>query len=254
MTQFAVVTGASSGIGLELARVFAENDFELLLAAEDDRIHTVASELGARAVQVDLATTEGVEELARAIDRPLDAIAINAGVGVGGPFVETSFEDELNMIRLNVIGTVQLAKLVLPQMVSRGEGRVLFTASIASTMPATYTAVYGATKAFVLSFSEAVRAELKDTGVTTTALMPGPTETEFFERADMLDTKVGQDDKDDPAQVARQGFEAMMAGKDAVVGGSLKTRVQGRMNELLPEALKARAHGKMAQPESADKS
>jgi uncharacterized protein len=250
MSEFAVITGASSGIGLELARVFKEHDFDLLLAAEDERIHQVASELGARAVQVDLATREGVEELARSIDRPLDAIALNAGVGVGGPFVETSFEDERKMIELNVVGTVHLAKLVLPRMVERGAGRLLFTASMAATMPAAFTAVYGGTKAFVLMFAEAIRNELKDTGVSVTAFMPGPTETEFFERAGMMDTPVGEKDKDDPAQVARKGFEAMMRGEDATVVGSLMTRLQGRMNEVLPEKAKAQAHRKLAEPES----
>jgi uncharacterized protein len=235
MSEFAVITGASSGIGLELARVFKEHDFDLLLAAEDERIHQVASELGARAVQVDLATREGVEELARSIDRPL---------------VETSFEDERKMIELNVVGTVHLAKLVLPRMVERGAGRLLFTASMAATMPAAFTAVYGGTKAFVLMFAEAIRNELKDTGVSVTAFMPGPTETEFFERAGMMDTPVGEKDKDDPAQVARQGFEAMMRGEDATVVGSLMTRLQGRMNEVLPEKAKAQAHRKLAEPES----
>jgi short-subunit dehydrogenase len=255
--RFAVVTGASSGIGLELAKQFAEHGFDVLVAAEDAGISDAASALRgygveARAVQVDLARYEGVEELAAHIDRPIDAIALNAGVGVGGDFRETDLDAELRLIRLNVDSVVHLTKRVLPSMTARGEGRLLYTASIASTMPAPFEAVYGASKAFVLSFAEAIRNEVKDTGVTVTALMPGPTETEFFARADMLDTKVGADDsKDDPALVARQGFEALMKGDDAVVAGTLSTRLQGRINELLPETVKAAMHRRMSEPGSA---
>src|SRR4051794_3617723 len=228
----AVVTGASSGIGFELARQFAENGFDVLAAAEDAEIDTAAASLTrdgggtVQPVRADLATYDGVESLYRAIvatGRPVDAIALNAGRGIGGDFArETDLRDELNIIDLNVTSTVHLAKRVLPDMIARGEGRVLFTSSIASTMPGTFQAVYNASKAFVQSFAEAVRNELKDTGVTVTSLMPGPTETEFFERADMEDTKVGAGRKDDPAQVAKQGFEALMKGDDHVVAGSLK--------------------------------
>jgi uncharacterized protein len=255
----AVVTGASSGIGLELARQFAAHDYDLLVAAEDAGLEQAADRLrqeGAQvqAVQTDLTTFDGVERLARAIGatgRPVDAIAINAGVGVGGDFArETDLEAELELIQLNCSSTVHLAKRVLPQMVERGEGRVLFTSSIAGQMPAAFTAVYGASKAFVLSFSDAVREELKDTGVSVTALMPGPTETEFFERAGMEDTKLGQAKKDDPADVAREGFEAMMAGKDHVVAGSFKNRMQVAAATVLPDTVTSAAHGKMAEPGS----
>ena len=122
--------------------------------------------------------------------------------------------------------TVHLCKLVLADMVERDEGRMLFTSSIAATMPGSFQAVYNASKSFVQSFALALRNELKDTGVTVTSLMPGPTDTEFFERADMEDTKVGAEEKDDPAEVARQGYEALMAGKERVVGGSFKNKVQ----------------------------
>ena len=146
---------------------------------------------------------------------------------------------------------MHLAKLVISDMTDRGEGRVLFTSSIASTMPGSFQAVYNASKSFVQSFALALRDELKDSGVTITSLMPGPTDTEFFERADMLDTKVGAGDKDDPADVARQGFEAMMAGKDRVVAASLSTKLQGKGSRLLPDAAKAALHRNMAEPESA---
>ncbi|WP_041841732.1 SDR family NAD(P)-dependent oxidoreductase [Actinoplanes friuliensis] len=260
--DFAVVTGASSGIGYELARQFAENGFDLLLAAEDEGITQAAADLrrdgvnDVQAVQVDLATYDGVEELyaaIRAAGRPVDAIAINAGRGIGGDFTrQTDLSDELNVIDLNVRSTVHLAKRVLPDLVSRGAGRVLFTSSIASTMPGTYQAVYNASKSFVQSFAEALRNELKDTGVTVTSLMPGPTDTNFFDRAEMEDTKVGASKKDDPAQVAEQGFKALMKGEEKVVAGSLKTKVQGAASKVMPDSVKAQMHRKMAEPGSAE--
>jgi uncharacterized protein len=260
--EFAVVTGASSGIGYELARQFAEHGYDLLITAEDEGIEEAATDLRRdgenqiTAVRADLATYDGVEELYRAIrtaGRPIDAIAINAGRGIGGDFVrETDLQDELNVIALNVTSTVHLAKRVLPDMVERNAGQVLFTSSIASMMPGTFQAVYNASKSFVQSFSEALRNELKDTDITVTALMPGPTETNFFERADMLDTRVGASEKDDPAQVAKQGFEALMKGKEKVVAGSVKTRVQGAASKVMPDKAKAEMHRKMAEPGSAD--
>jgi short-subunit dehydrogenase len=254
----AVVTGASTGIGYELAKQFASHDFDLIVAAEDERIEAVATELQglgahAEAVQVDLATDAGVDTLyARIKDREVDAIALNAGIGAGGAFATgTSLEDELKLIDLNVRSTVHLAKHVVADMVERDEGRVLFTSSIASTMPGSFQAVYNASKSFVQSFALALRNELKDTGVTVTALMPGPTDTEFFERADMLDTKVGAGEKDDPADVARDGFEALMAGEERVVSASLTTKLQGKGSRLLPDSAKAAMHRRMAEPGSA---
>jgi short-subunit dehydrogenase len=250
----AVVTGASSGIGYELARQFANHGFELIVAAEDARINDVGTELAAEAVQVDLATDEGVDELyGRLKGRKVDAIALNAGIGAGGAFAtDTALEDELKLIDLNVRSTVHLAKHVVKDMVARDEGRILFTSSIASTMPGAFQAVYNASKSFVQSFAIALRNELKDTNVTVTSLMPGPTDTEFFERADMLDTKVGSGDKDDPAEVAKDGFEALMAGKERVESASLSTKLQGRGSRLLPDSAKAEMHRKMAEPGSGD--
>lgn len=255
----AVVTGASSGIGFELARQFAEHGYDLIIAAEDESINTAASQLAngsaVEPVQVDLATADGVERLYGHIQRHgkrVDAIALNAGIGMGGDFAtQTDLDQELKLVDLNVRSTVHLAKRVVGDMVSRGEGKVLFTSSIASTMPGAYQAVYNASKSFVQSFALALRNELKDTGVTVTALMPGPTETEFFERADMLDTKVGADEKDDPADVARDGFEALMAGEERVVSHSVKTKLQGRVSRLMPDSAKAEMHRKMAEPGSA---
>jgi short-subunit dehydrogenase len=258
--NLAVVTGASSGIGFELAKQFASNGFDLIVAAEDDAIETAANELSASGAsveweQVDLATPQDVERLERRIvaaGRPVDAAALNAGIGAGGAFAsDTDLADELRLIDLNVRSTVHLAKHLVAAMVARGEGRLLFTSSIASTMPGTYQAVYNASKSFVQSFALALREELADTGVTVTALMPGPTETEFFERADMLDTRVGAGDKDDPADVAKEGFEALMNGDERVVSSSLSTKLQGRGGRFVPDSVKAKMHSRMAEPGSA---
>jgi short-subunit dehydrogenase len=255
----AVVTGASSGIGLELAKQFASNGFDLLLAAEDAELAGATQEveaLGAvaEAVQVDLARDEGVDELVRRITaagRPVAAVALNAGVGAGGAFAtDTELEDELRIVDLNVRSTVHLAKHVVRDMVGRGEGRLLFTSSIASTMPGPFQAVYNASKSFVQSFALALRDELKDSGVTVTSLMPGPTDTEFFERADMLDTRLGSGKQDDPEDVARLGFEALMNGDERVVAASLSTKLQGRGSRLMPDKAKAAMHRRMAEPGS----
>ncbi|MGN6275898.1 MAG: SDR family NAD(P)-dependent oxidoreductase [Solirubrobacterales bacterium] len=257
---FAVVTGASSGIGFELAKVFAENGFDLLITAEDEEIEGAQRELnlitsGTECAREDLSTPEGVERLyerIRATGRPVDAIALNAGIGAGGDFArETELRRELRLIDLNVRSTVHLCKLVARDMVARDAGRILFTSSIASTMPGAYQAVYNASKSFVQAFALALRNELKDTDVSVTALMPGPTETEFFERADMLDTPVGEEEKDDPAEVARQGFEALMAGREKVVGGSFKNKVQVVAGKFVSDSVKAEMHRKMAQPATA---
>jgi uncharacterized protein len=255
----AVVTGASSGIGLELARQFAEHGFDLIVAAEDEELTAAAGSLDGAdvqvdAVRVDLATPAGVEQLYERIqvsNRPVDALALNAGIGSGGAFTETELEDELKLVDLNVRSVVHLTKLVVRDMVARGAGRVLITSSIASTMPGSFQAVYNASKSFDQSFALALRNELKDTGVTVTSLMPGPTDTEFFERAGMLDTKVGSDEKDDPGDVARDGFEALMAGDERVVSASLSTKVQARAGRVLPDSVKAEMHRKMAEPGSA---
>jgi short-subunit dehydrogenase len=259
-SKLAVVTGASSGIGLELARIFARDGFDLVVAAEDDGIRSTADDLAARgagveAVQVDLATPEGVEELYQrisALGRPLDAVALNAGIGAGGAFAdgarETELQQELQIVDLNVRSTVHLSKYVVRDMVARGHGRLLFTSSIAATMPGPFQAVYNASKSFVQSFALALRDELKDSGVTVTALMPGPTETNFFKRAKMMDTRIGRSDKDDPEDVARLGYEALMAGKERAIAASFSTQLQGRGSRFLPDAAKAWMHRRMAEP------
>jgi short-subunit dehydrogenase len=256
----ALVTGASSGIGRELAKQFASNGFDLVIAAEDAELADAKRELEALgatvdAVPVDLTSDRGVDELWRrttAQGRPLAAAALNAGVGAGGAFAtDTDLADELAIVDLNVRSTVHLAKHVVREMEARGEGRILFTSSIAATMPGAFQAVYNASKSFVQSFALALRNELKDSGVTVTSLMPGPTDTEFFERADMLDTRIGAGDKDDPADVARDGFEALMNGDERVVSASLSTKLQAAGSRVMPDGMKAEMHRRMAEPGSA---
>ncbi len=257
--KLAVVTGASSGIGLELARECVERDFDLIICAEDRGIHTAAEHLAKAGawvlpVQADLAMYDGCKQLYQAIvdsGRHVDALLLNAGVGVGGAFLVNDLEQELRMIRLNVEAIVHLSKLILPMMVNRREGRVLVTASVASTSPAPYLAVYGATKAFDLMFAEALRYELKDTGVTVTALQPGATDTEFFDRAGMESTKVDHGKKDDPAEVAKKGVDAMLAGKEKVGGPSMKSKMEGLAGEILPDSTNAAMQGKQTEPGSA---
>jgi len=253
---FAIVTGASSGIGRKLASICAQEGFDLLVAADRPEIHSAADRfrhLGAQTsiVETDLATTDGVEKLwAAAAGRPVDALLANAGHGLGRGFLEQDFDDVRHVIDTNITGTVYLVQLAGRQMRGRGQGRILLTGSIAGFIPGTYQAVYNGTKAFVDSFSMALRAELKESGVTVTCLMPGATETDFFERADMLDTQLGQSKKDDPADVARVGFDAMMRGDGDVVSG-WKNKLQSAIANVTPAGVLAEQHRRMAEPGSA---
>jgi short-subunit dehydrogenase len=205
------------------------------------------------AIESDLATTQGVDELVFAINgRFVKALLANAGHGIGHAFLDQEFEEARHVIDTNVTGTLYLIHKVGNEMRERGGGRILITGSIAGFMPGTYQAVYNGTEAFMDSFSFALREELKDSGVTVTCLMPGATETEFFERADMLDTKIGAGKKDDPADVAKIGFEAMMKGDGDVVSG-LKNKIQSALTAVTPSGVAAKQHGKMAKPGSAKK-
>jgi len=252
----AVVTGASAGIGYELAKQCIENGFDLVIAADRSEIAQAAADfraLGADVTEVeaDLATTGGVDELIDAIGgRQVDALLANAGHGLGKAFLDQDFEEARHVIDTNVTGTVYLIQKIGREMRARGKGRILITGSIAGFMPGSFQAVYNGTKAFIDSFSFALRNELKDSGVTVTCLMPGPTETDFFERADMLDTKVGQAKKDDPAHVAKVGFEAMMKGEGDVVAG-WKNKLQTTIANVTPAGMLAEQHRKMAEPGSA---
>lgn len=253
----AVVTGASSGIGYHLARCCATHGFDLVVAA-DRPLDGVADDfriLGAHVtvVHADLASQPGVDDLCEAIGtRLVDALLANAGHGLGNGFLEQDFDDVRHVIDTNVTGTLYLLHRLAPGMRRRGLGRILITGSIAGFMPGSFQAVYNGTKAFIDSFTAALRNELQDTGVTVTCLMPGPTDTEFFARADMLDTQVGADEhKADPAQVAQVGFDAMMDGEADVVAG-LKNKVQVALAKLTPSQVLAEQHRKMAEPGSAE--
>jgi short-subunit dehydrogenase len=257
-TQLALVTGASSGIGFWLAKELASRGYDLVVCSAGDRLAGAAEEIRAAgtnvtAINADLATSEGVDQLwaqAREVG-PLAIACLNAGVGVGGLFRDTDLDTELNMIRLNCLGTVQLAKHVVRSMTDRGEGGILFTASIAGEMVAPREAVYAATKAFVLSFAHSLRYELRDSGVNVTALQPGPTDTDFFHRAGMDNTQVGSEGKSEsqPNEVAKQGIDALLAGKDHVYSASMKTKVEGMLANAIPGEAKGAMHEKMARPQ-----
>jgi short-subunit dehydrogenase len=253
--QLAVVTGASTGIGLELARLCAQQRFDLIIAADEPLIEGAARELAetgitCTAVQCDLATPEGVEKLTNAIaaaGRPVDALLANAGRGLGKGFLDQDLNEALKVIHTNIDGTIRLVYSVANTMRSRGQGRILITGSIAGLMPGTFQAVYNGSKAFLDSFSVALSNELKDTGITVTCLMPGATETDFFDRADMGDTKVGSGNKMHASDVAKTGFDAMMSGELKVVAG-FANKVRAAVSHIAPDSALAAMHRGMAEP------
>jgi short-subunit dehydrogenase len=256
--NLAVVTGASTGIGLELARECAKNKFDLIIVANEVEIESAADDLRreggtVETVQADLATIEGVDALCGKIGgRPVAALLANAGRGLGKAFLDQNFEEARHVLDTNVTGTIYLIHKLARAMRATGEGRILITGSIAGFMPGSYQAVYNGTKAFLDSFSYALREELKDTGVTVTCLLPGATETEFFRRADMLDTKVGTEKKDDPADVAKNGFKAMMSGEGGVVSG-WQNKLQAAAAHVIPAERLAKKHSAEAAPGTAEK-
>lgn len=251
----AIVTGASTGIGLELAKEAAQHGYDLLIAADEPAIETAATELRALnvnvdAVQADLSTTEGVDKLLAGLrGRAVEALLANAGRGLGKGFLDEDFNEARKVVDTNITGTIYLIHKVGQAMRARRAGKILITGSIAGFMPGSFQAVYNGTKSFLNSFSFAIRDELKDTGVTVTCLMPGPTETEFFERADLMDTSVGQGKKDDAGMVARVGFEAMLKGEGDVVSG-WKNKIQSAVANVLPAGMTAALHRGMAEPGS----
>lgn len=254
----ALITGASTGIGYELARQCAEHGFDLLIAADQPKIHAAADKLRAMdvdvsAVECDLATREGVDRVyAQAQGRPIEYLLANAGHGLGKAFLDQDFDEVRHVIDTNITGTIYLIQKVARDMRSRNSGRILITGSIAGFMPGAFSAVYNGTKAFIDSFSFALCNELEETNVTVTCLMPGATETEFFERAGMMDTKVGTEEKDDPADVAKVGFDAMMEGEGDVVTG-WKNKFQTALANVTPAGRLAAQHRKKAEPGTAKK-
>lgn len=257
--KLAVITGASSGIGLELAKLCVGDGYDVFIVSDTAEIEQAATELGllsngsVETLQADLSTTDGVDQLydaVRASGRSVDVLMANAGRGLGRGFLDQDWADITKVINLNVVGTTYLLQRFLRDMRARNSGKVLITGSIAGLMPGSFQAVYNATKAYVDSFSFAIRNELKDTDVTVTVLMPGPTDTDFFEVADMLDTKVGSDKKAPPADVAKAGYDAMMRGDGHEVAG-FGNKMQALMANLMPDKALAEMHRKLAEPGTA---
>ncbi|MEJ5976701.1 SDR family NAD(P)-dependent oxidoreductase [Novosphingobium sp. PS1R-30] len=256
--KFAIITGASTGIGAELAKLAAKDGYDLLVVADTPFVDASAGLQGlgvdVQTLEVDLSTFEGVDQLlAAASDRQVDLLCANAGHGLGHAFLEQAPSAWRHVIDTNVTGTLYLLQKILAPMVARNAGKVLVTGSIAGFIPGSFNAVYNGTKAFVDNFTDALRNEIKESeGVTLTTLMPGPVDTEFFARGDMMDTQVGQDPKkSDPADVAKDGYDAVMSGKASVVSG-WKNKLQQAVANVTPAAVLAEQHRKMAKPGSAD--
>lgn len=257
--KFGIVTGASTGIGLELAKIAAGEGYDLLLVADTafaDARGGISGGGNVQTLECDLSTVEGVDRLlAAASGREVDLLCANAGHGLGHAFLEQPVDKWRHVIDTNITGTVYLLQQVLRQMTARNSGKVLVTGSIAGNVPGSYNAIYNATKAFVNNLAMGLRGELRDQdidGVTLTTLMPGATETEFFARAGMLDTKVGTMKKDDPADVARTGWDALMDGRDDVVHG-FKNKLQTAGARLVDESITAAQHTAQAKPGTAEK-
>ncbi|SNT00532.1 SDR family NAD(P)-dependent oxidoreductase [Rhodococcoides kyotonense] len=255
----ALVTGGSSGIGFELAKQFARNGYDVAISGQSERVFESADalrELGVDAYphRADAATYDGVEGFWTFVDdlgRPVEAAALNVGIGHGGAFVDNDLDDELRLIAINVTGTVHMAKRVVQHMVSNGRGKLLIVSSVSATTPTPYETVYGPSKAFGFSFAESLREELRDTGVTVTALLPGATDSDFHANAGMGDTKFGDNSwKNDKAVVAQQGYDALIAGVDHVVGGDDATKKEAVDNRKTPEPEKAAKMAKQAKPGS----
>lgn len=254
--KFAVITGASTGIGFELATITAQEGYDMLVAADETLIETAAADFrqfgtDVKAINTDLATTDGVDALLRAVGgRRIDVLCANAGTGLGKAFLDQPADAWRRTIDTNITGTLYLLQKTLTVMKTQSGGKVLVTGSIAGYIPGAFNAVYNGTKAFIDNFTEALRNELKDeTGITLTTLMPGATDTEFFARAGMDDTNVGQADKDDPAKVARDGWDALMAGKGHIVSGWYN-KLQVAASGILPQPVLASMHRKLAEPGS----
>ncbi|MES2663427.1 MAG: SDR family NAD(P)-dependent oxidoreductase [Pseudomonadota bacterium] len=255
-SPLAVITGASQGIGLELAKLFAKNNFNLLIISDTNEIELAAETLRNLGAQVetlkldltDMNNVEKVKEKILKMNQPINSLVLNAGLGISGEFVHTDWQQELCCIQLNVISLTYLTKILLPIFLQQGYGRILFTSSILSESPGPYFAIYSASKAFVHSFAGAIRYELKNTEITVTSFQPGATDTEFFDKAELQNSLNGKFPKDDPAQVAEDGFNALMSGKANVIAGSLKSKLIGVGTKVLPNRVMAVVQGKLLNP------
>lgn len=252
--QLVMITGASSGLGLELAKQFAQNGYDIAISGSSDQIFEAAETLQAYGVEAyphkaDASTFDGVESFwnfVSGLKRPVDSAFLNVGIGLGGAFYDTNLEDELRLISINITGLVHLAKRVVKHMVPNQKGKILIVSSISATTPTPYETVYGPSKAFGFSFAESLREELRKTGVTVTALLPGATDTNFHANAGMNSSKIGVSKKNDKAHVAKQGFETLMNDEDHVVGGDEATKQRAIENRTTPEVVKAARHAQKA--------
>jgi short-subunit dehydrogenase len=255
--KLAIITGASSGIGLELAKLAAKDGYDLLVAADTPFVDAGAGlqdfDVDVQALQMDLSTQQGVDELLKMVDgRAVDVLVANAGHGLGHAFLSQDPQDWRHVIDTNITGTLLLIQPIVRGMVERGQGKVLITGSVAGHMAGAFNAVYNGSKAFIDSFAAALGNEIKDSGVTVTCLEPGATDTHFFERANMEDTKVGQAKKADPADVAKVGWDAMNDGEPAVIYG-LKNKLEVAAADVMTDAMTAKLHRKQAEPGSGDR-
>ncbi|HZU51267.1 MAG TPA: SDR family NAD(P)-dependent oxidoreductase [Sphingomicrobium sp.] len=252
--KLAIVTGASSGIGLEIAKLAAKDGYDLIVAADTPFVEAAPAlkDLGAevREIEADLSTKQGVDQLLSAVgDRPVDVLVANAGHGLGHGFLDQAPDEWLHVINTDITGTLMLIQPIVQRMVERGEGKVLITGSIAGHMAGAFQAVYNGSKAFIDSFAAALNEEIKDSGVTVTCLKPGATETNFFHRAELDDTKIGQAKKDDPSDVAKAGWDAMLKGEPSVIYG-LKNKMQVAGAAMMTDATTAKLHRAQAEPGS----
>ncbi|KAA6439811.1 SDR family oxidoreductase [Dyadobacter flavalbus] len=256
--QYALVTGATSGIGLELAKLFANEKYNLVIVSRNqDELERTASELHQQygvevvAIAKDLFKREAPFELYDEVSRRgivVNVLVNDAGQGQYGEFIETDINRELDIIQLNIGAYVALTKCFLKEMVVRNEGKILNVSSIGGEMPGPLQSVYHATKAFVTSFTEAVREEVKDTNVTLTLLLPGVTDTDFFRKADQENAKmVKEGSLADPAKVAKDGYEALMAGKDKIISG-LMNKAMVASSHMMPDTMVASNMHKMMEP------
>ena len=258
---YALITGATSGIGLELARLFAKDNYNLIIVARDEaELATTKDALESTGVDVvtiakDLFNPNGPFEVydeVRSKGLEVTVLVNNAGQGMYGLFQDTEIRRELDIIQLNIASLIVLTKSFLKDMLQRGEGKILNTSSIASQAPGPYQSVYHGTKAFVQSFTEALRNEVKDSGITVTALLPGVTDTDFFNKAEMNESKVVQGKMADPADVAKDGFDALMRGDDKVVSGFMN-KVQVTLGNVMTDPMKAAQMRNQQEPASGSK-
>jgi short-subunit dehydrogenase len=257
-SKYALITGATSGIGKELAKLFAKDQYNLIIVARyQQELDETANELKQNGIDVitiakDLFNRDEVFSLCNDVRQTgiqIDVLVNNAGQGVYGQFKDNDINRELKIIDLNIGAFTILTKHFLQEMVSRNEGKILNVASIASTTPGPWQAVYHATKAYVLSLTEAIREEVKDTEITITALLPGVTDTDFFKKAGMLESKAVQDKQTmaNPADVAKDGYDALMADEDKVVSG-FKNKVQVAMGNMTPDTTLAHMVNEQQKP------